>query len=91
MQLEQLDLVVQVDGLWKTTWADSGVCNCRIRLAKSSAEEEQARESELLREENLRQQQLWQTERSHLLTDLSQHQERINWLEKGVPPMSSGE
>ena len=46
-----------------------------------AAKEAQALQAELLREENVRNQQLWQSEKSQLMTELSHHQERVNWLE----------
>lgn len=54
--------------------------------AESLAEKAvQARQAELLREENLRNQELWQTEKAQLMSELTHHQERVNWLEKRVP------
>ena len=54
--------------------------------AESLAEKEaRAREAELLREENLRSQQLWEAEKAQLVTELSHHRERVDWLEKRVP------
>lgn len=47
--------------------------------------EEQARQAELLRVENLRYQELWQAEKAQLISELTHHQERVNWLEKRVP------
>lgn len=54
--------------------------------AESFAEREvQARQADLLREENLRNQELWQAEKAQLMGELTYHQERVNWLEKRVP------
>lgn len=42
-------------------------------------------EADGLREENLRNQELWQAEKAQLVSELVHHQERVNWLEKRVP------
>lgn len=55
-----------------------------------AAKEAQAMQAELLREENLRNQQLWQSEKSQLMSELSHHKERVNWLEKRVPSWVRG-
>lgn len=54
--------------------------------AESLAEKEaRARQAELLREENLRNQEIWEAEKAQLLGELSHHRDRVNWLEKKVP------
>jgi len=59
--------------------------------AESLAEKDaRVRQAELLREENERNQQLWQAEKAQLLTELSHHQERVHWMEKRVPSWVRG-
>lgn len=54
--------------------------------AESLAEKEaRARQAELLREENLRNQELWEAEKAQLVQELTHHRDRVNWLEKRVP------
>jgi len=54
--------------------------------AESLAEKEtRARQAELLREENQRNQALWEVEKSQLVIELAHHRDRVNWLEKRVP------
>ena len=54
--------------------------------AESLAEKEaRVRQAELLRTENLRNQELWQAEKAQLVSELTHHQDRVNWLEKRVP------
>lgn len=58
----------------------------QLSLAESvdgSAEKEEAQAR--LREENLRNQELWQAEKAQLMSELAHHQQRVNWLEKRVP------
>lgn len=54
--------------------------------AESLAEKEaRAREAELLREENQKNQALWEAEKAQLVSEVTHHRERVNWLEKRVP------
>jgi excisionase family DNA binding protein len=54
--------------------------------AESLAEKDaRVRQAELLKEENLRNQDLWQAEKAQLVSELTHHKERVNWLEKRVP------
>lgn len=54
--------------------------------AESLAEKEaRAREAELLREENQNNLALWEAEKAQLVSELTHHRERVNWLEKRVP------
>ena len=54
--------------------------------AESLAEKEaRVREAELLREENHRNQALWEAEKAQLVSEVTHHRERVNWLEKRVP------
>jgi excisionase family DNA binding protein len=43
------------------------------------------RQTEALRNENLRNQAMWQSEKAQLIGELSHHRDRVNWLEKRVP------
>jgi len=54
--------------------------------AESLVEKEaRVREAELLREENQQNQALWEAEKAQLVSELTHHRERVNWLEKRVP------
>lgn len=61
----------------------------QLSLAESAEslmeKEAHARHADILRQENLRNQELWQAEKAQLISELSHHQERVNWLEKRVP------
>ena len=54
--------------------------------AESLAEKEaRVRQADLLKEENLRNQDLWLAEKAQLVSELTHHKDRVNWLEKRVP------
>ena len=57
----------------------------QARSEETAVSLEEVRQAEVLREENLRNQELWQAEKAQLVSELTHHQERVNWLEKRVP------